>query len=105
MAASSASTGAAVRRGFRLDINGLRSIAVVSVVLFHLGGSPVHGGYVGVDIFFVISGYLMSQIIVSRLDQDGFSIWGFWWQRFSRIVPALACLCVVLLLLGWVSVE
>lgn len=86
---------------FRKDINGLRAIAVVAVVLFHFGIPAMHGGFFGVDIFFVISGFLMTEIIINRLDKGEFSLLGFYFERGRRIVPALAFLCVLLLVLGW----
>ncbi|MGY4534462.1 peptidoglycan/LPS O-acetylase OafA/YrhL [Pseudomonas sp. TE3786] len=94
------------RKGFRTDINGLRAWAVVSVVLYHFGVGGFYGGFVGVDIFFVISGFLMTGIIVSSLEkqqttQKAFSIFDFYLSRARRIIPALAVLCAVLLALGW----
>lgn len=86
---------------FRLDINGLRGYAVLFVVLFHFGVPGFGGGFVGVDIFFVISGYLMTSIILSGLENNNFSIARFYLARARRIVPALIALCMLLLLLGW----
>jgi len=86
---------------FRSDINGLRAWAVVAVMLFHFGVPGFAGGFVGVDIFFVISGFLMTQIIVRGLEGGCFSIWAFYLARAKRIMPALLVLCVVLLVLGW----
>lgn len=86
---------------FRNDINGLRAIAVCIVVLFHFNVAGFHGGYVGVDIFFVISGYLMTGIIFSKLDQNSFYIIDFYLDRVKRIIPALAVLCFCLLAFGW----
>lgn len=86
---------------FRRDINGLRAWAVVSVVLYHFGVLGFTGGFVGVDIFFVISGFLMTQIIVRGLQTDNFSILAFYLARAKRIVPALLVLCAVLLVMGW----
>lgn len=85
---------------FRQDINGLRALAVLIVVLFHFGIPYAQGGFVGVDVFFVISGYLMTGIIVRRLETGKFSLLGFYLDRARRIIPALAALCGVLLLLG-----
>jgi peptidoglycan/LPS O-acetylase OafA/YrhL len=85
---------------FRKDINGLRAIAVVIVVLYHYAAPGFGGGYVGVDVFFVISGYLMTQAIIDRLDKGNFSLVGFYWARARRIVPALLALLVVLLGFG-----
>ncbi|HDZ58080.1 MAG TPA: acyltransferase [Pseudomonas xinjiangensis] len=86
--------------GFRFDINGLRAIAVMAVVLFHFGVTGMQGGFVGVDVFFVVSGFLMTGIICSRLD-TGFTVSGFYLDRFWRIVPALAVFCAALLIVGW----
>ena len=63
--------------GFRTDINGLRAWAVVAVMLYHFGIAGFGGGFVGVDIFFVISGYLMTRIICSGLERDSFKLWQF----------------------------
>lgn len=76
-------------RGFRSDIQGLRAIAVCSVVLFHALGSTLSGGFVGVDIFFVISGYLISGLIFKRIAAGEFSIRDFYQRRIKRIFPAL----------------
>ncbi len=78
------------RQGFyRPDIDGLRAVAVVPVVLFHVGFPIVTGGFVGVDIFFVISGYLISSIIFKEISQDRFSYVDFYDRRIRRIFPAL----------------
>lgn len=90
---------------FRPDINGLRAIAVVAVVLFHFGTPGFGGGFIGVDVFFVISGFLMTKIIVKKLEKGRFSILDFWLSRARRIFPALAVLCAFMLLLGVVSID
>lgn len=87
--------------GFRKDINGLRAWAVVVVLLFHFGVPGFSAGFIGVDIFFVISGFLMTGIIVRGLEAGNFSLWQFYMARARRIVPALMLLLVVLLALGW----
>tara|TARA_R110002124_G_scaffold286136_3_gene466034 strand:- start:266 stop:2203 length:1938 start_codon:yes stop_codon:yes gene_type:complete len=87
---------------FRKDLNGLRAIAVVSVVLFHFNSAWLPGGYIGVDVFFVISGYLMTGIIFSGLEKQDFSILKFYLARADRIVPALAVLCLVMIVFGWI---
>ncbi|MEH6449846.1 MAG: acyltransferase family protein [Oleispira sp.] len=89
-------------KGFRQDINGLRAWAVVAVILFHFGVPGFSGGFVGVDIFFVISGFLMTGIIYKGLVDQSFSILKFYLARAKRIIPALLVLCTVLLALGWV---
>ncbi len=85
---------------FRRDINGLRAWAVMSVVLFHLGVPGLRGGFVGVDAFFVISGFLMTGILLKGLDAGKVSIGDFLLARARRILPALLLLCLGLLLLG-----
>jgi peptidoglycan/LPS O-acetylase OafA/YrhL len=87
---------------FRSDINGLRAVAVAGVVLFHFGARGFGGGFVGVDIFFVISGFLMTGIIVGRFEQGRFSIRQFYMDRVRRIVPALTVLCLFLIALGYI---
>ncbi|HUD33330.1 MAG TPA: acyltransferase, partial [Variovorax sp.] len=87
--------------GFRGDINGLRAWAVVAVVLYHFGIPGLHGGFVGVDVFFAISGFLMTGIVVQALERDRFSVWQFYLARARRIVPALVVLCATLMALGW----
>ena len=86
---------------FREDINGLRAIAVIAVVLFHFNSSWMPGGFAGVDVFFVISGFLMTGIIFKGLEQQKFSILRFYVARANRIIPALALLCIILLIFGW----
>ena len=87
---------------FRSDINGLRAIAVAGVVLFHFGVRGFGGGFVGVDIFFVISGFLMTGIIAGRYEEGRFSIRQFYMDRVRRIVPALTVLCLFLIALGYI---
>jgi peptidoglycan/LPS O-acetylase OafA/YrhL len=86
---------------FRKDINGLRAFAVVAVVFFHFNIIGFDGGFSGVDMFFVISGYLMTAIIFGKLDKNSFSILEFYLARAKRIIPALFFLCVCLLIMGW----
>jgi len=86
---------------FRTDINGLRAVAVIAVVLFHFNASWLPGGFAGVDVFFVISGFLMTGIIFKGLDTDSFSIIKFYIARANRIIPALAILCFFLIFFGW----
>jgi peptidoglycan/LPS O-acetylase OafA/YrhL len=75
--------------GWRADIDGLRAVSVVVVILFHLGSGLAPGGYVGVDSFFVISGYLITGIIAREVDEGRFSFAGFYERRIRRIYPAL----------------
>ena len=81
---------------FRKDINGLRAIAVLSVVLFHFEPELVRGGFVGVDIFFVISGFLMTSIVFTKLDKQQFGLISFYVSRANRIIPALLIVISVL---------
>lgn len=74
---------------YRPDIDGLRAVAVLAVVFFHMGGLPVSGGFVGVDVFFVISGYLISGNIMKSMGQGRFSLLEFFERRFRRLQPAL----------------
>lgn len=74
---------------YRSEIDGLRALAVLPVILFHAGFSFFSGGYVGVDIFFVISGYLITTIILDDLEKGKFSIARFYERRARRILPAL----------------
>lgn len=91
--------------GFRADINGLRAIAVIAVVLFHFRVAGFSGGFVGVDVFFVISGYLMTRLILGPLAERRFSVFGFYLARARRIFPALAALCALLLAYGWFALS
>lgn len=82
---------------YRRDIDGLRTVAVVPVVLFHGGYSAFSGGFVGVDVFFVISGYLITTIIASEVQAGTFSILRFYERRVRRIFPALFAMIAVTL--------
>ena len=83
--------------GYRRDIDGLRAIAILPVLLFHAHVPGFSGGYVGVDIFFVISGYLITAIIAREVDAGRFSLLRFYERRFRRIVPALSLMILVVL--------
>lgn len=86
---------------FRQDINGLRAFAVIAVVLFHFKANLLTGGFSGVDVFFVISGFLMTSIIYRGLESEQFSIIAFYRARGRRIIPALAFLCLLVLIFAW----
>lgn len=86
---------------YRSDIDGLRAIAVLSVIGYHLSPHRIAGGFVGVDIFFVISGFLISSIIYQELESRSFSIVGFYVRRIRRIFPALFVVLVVVCAAGW----
>ena len=80
---------------YRPDIDGLRAVAVLSVVFFHLSKSYLPGGFLGVDMFFVISGYLISSILTKDAQVSGVSITRFYERRIRRIAPALLVLLLV----------
>lgn len=84
--------------GFRYDINALRAIAVLIVLFFHFNVPFFDGGYSGVDIFYVISGYLMTKIILDGLAKDQFSLLSFYKKRIQRIIPALTFMVITVLL-------
>jgi len=86
---------------FRRDINGLRAYAVMAVVFYHFGLAGVTSGFAGVDVFFVISGFLMTGLILGRLRQSRFSLMDFYLGRCRRIIPALAVLSAALMLFGY----
>ena len=86
---------------YRPDIDGLRAVAVLSVVINHAFPLLLPGGFVGVDIFFVISGYLISTIVLDAIDEDRFSIADFYARRARRILPALIVVLVAVLAVGW----
>lgn len=86
---------------YRPEIDGLRAIAVLAVVLFHAGMDWLPGGYVGVDVFFVISGYLITSIIWRECREERFSLVHFWERRARRIMPAVTVVVLVTLLAGW----
>jgi peptidoglycan/LPS O-acetylase OafA/YrhL len=86
---------------YRPDIDGLRAIAVLSVVFFHAFPRVLSGGYIGVDIFFVISGFLISTIIFENLERGSFSFAGFYARRIKRIFPALGLVLLACIGIGW----
>ena len=90
---------------YRPDIDGLRAIAVSAVVLHHAFPQFIHGGFIGVDIFFVISGYLISSIILDQLADDRFSFADFYARRVKRIFPALFLVLACTLTYGWYALT
>ncbi len=88
-------------RGYRHDIDGLRALAVISVLIFHAFPGALQGGFVGVDIFFVISGYLISSIIFERVEEGRFSFIWFYARRARRIFPALGAVLAATMIAGW----
>ena len=86
---------------YRAEIDGLRALAVVPVVLFHAGIAGFGGGFVGVDVFFVISGYLITSIILSEQVKGGFTLTSFYERRARRILPALMFVVLISTIAAW----
>ena len=86
---------------YRSEIDGLRALAVLPVILFHAGFELFSGGFVGVDVFFVISGYLITTIIISEMAEGKFSIVNFYERRARRLLPALFFVMLVCLPFAW----
>lgn len=74
---------------YRAEIDGLRALAIIPVLLFHAGWEMFSGGYVGVDVFFVISGYLITSLLLEDIDNNSFSLVRFYERRARRILPVL----------------
>lgn len=87
-------------RFYRPEIDGLRAIAILSVLFYHAGFKIFGGGFVGVDVFFVISGFLIASLLMMQLDQNRFDVFGFWQRRIGRILPALAVMTLTVLIIG-----
>lgn len=105
MANAPPSALAAEAFAFRRDVNGLRALAVASVVAFHVDRDAVPGGFVGVDIFFVISGYLISRILLAELHAGAFSLREFYAKRIRRILPALVVVLCAVWAAGWFVLD
>ena len=86
---------------YRPEIDGLRALAIVPVIAFHLGARWLPGGFVGVDVFFVISGYLISSIILKEHSSNSFTFHHFWMRRIRRIMPALLLMLLASLIAGF----
>jgi peptidoglycan/LPS O-acetylase OafA/YrhL len=86
---------------YRPDIDGLRAFAVIAVVIYHAFPNLLPGGFIGVDVFFVISGFLISSIIFSELDTQSFKFSSFYARRIKRIFPALIVILLVSFVVGW----
>ena len=91
----------AAHPGYRTDIDGLRAIAVLFVIGFHTFPALFPGGFVGVDVFFVISGYLITGILLRNLRERRFSFLDFYGRRIRRIFPALLLVLAACLAVGW----
>ena len=87
---------------YRSEIDGLRALAVVPVILFHAKFQLFSGGYVGVDIFFVISGYLITTILINEIENKTFSIVNFYERRARRILPALFLVLMISIFFAWI---
>lgn len=94
-------TSTVAHPAYRADIDGLRALAVLSVVLFHAFPSRLPGGFAGVDIFFIISGYLIGSILIAGIEQGSFRFRDFYARRIRRIFPALLLVMGATLLFGW----
>ncbi len=88
-------TRAATGGGYRPEIDGLRGVAVAMVVLYHAGVPGFDGGFAGVDVFFVISGYLIAEIVLRESASGAFSPVSFYERRVRRIMPALLAMLIV----------
>jgi len=86
---------------FRLDINALRALSVLAVLGYHLKIPRFAGGFVGVDVFLVITGYLMTAKVLADLAANRFSLWSFGMMRMRRIYPALAVVVLLSAVVGW----
>jgi peptidoglycan/LPS O-acetylase OafA/YrhL len=90
---------------YRPDIDGLRALAIVPVVLFHLGVPGFSGGFLGVDIFFVVSGFLITRLLQQELDAGSFSFGHFWLRRARRLLPTLVVVLASTVLAGFLFLE
>jgi peptidoglycan/LPS O-acetylase OafA/YrhL len=90
---------------YRPEIDVLRAVAVVAVILLHTNLGIANGGYVRVDVFFVISGYLISAIILRELDQKRFNFIGFYERRIRRIFPALLVVLMATTIANWLTLP
>ena len=86
---------------YRAEIDDLRALAVIPVVLFHTGLEIFNGGFIGVDVFFVISGYLITTLLIEDIENKKFSIINFYERRARRILPAFFFMVFSCLIIGW----
>lgn len=87
---------------YRPEIDGLRAIAVLSVIFFHAGFDFFHAGYIGVDIFFCITGFLIATKIISALQNNQFSLLSFYERRIRRLIPALFAVLALAIPFSWI---
>lgn len=92
-----------LKMGYRFDLDGLRGFAVSLVLIYHFFPKVLPGGFIGVDIFFVLSGYLINLHIIQELKSGRFDIFGFYQRRILRIFPALIITLAMVLIFGWIS--
>jgi len=90
---------------YRKEIDGLRAIAILPVLLYHANLSVFSGGFIGVDVFFVISGYLIASLIFEEINEKRFSLVNFYERRARRILPALFIVMLVTLITGWFYMD
>ena len=86
---------------YRAEIDGLRALAVLPVIFFHAGYELFAGGFIGVDIFFVISGYLITTILIEDIESNNFSIVSFYERRARRLLPALFFVMIMCVPFAW----
>lgn len=86
---------------YRPEVDGLRAIAILLTCLFHFNIANAHGGFLGIPIFFVVSGYLVGGIIFRSIEKGDFSLFSFWRRRLARILPALLFICLLVLFSGY----
>jgi peptidoglycan/LPS O-acetylase OafA/YrhL len=93
------------RIGFNPGLAALRGVAVIMVILYHCWMPGFQGGYLGVDIFFVLSGYLITCTLLKQFNDRASSFFTFYWRRFLRLFPALAIVCLALFLSRWLLAD
>lgn len=89
------------KKTYRPDIDGLRAIAIILVIIFHSGFSLFPGGFIGVDVFFVISGFLITSIIEKEIKENSFSFKNFYLRRIRRIIPVLVFIMIIITILAY----
>ena len=90
-----------IKKQYRSEIDGLRAIAVIPVIFYHFNIAYFNGGFLGVDIFFVISGYLITSLILNEIDNKNFSLMNFFERRIRRIIPALYSVIILSSIMSW----